>query len=529
MRGHHAVGERARRPVNLRLFFLAPLLSGALLVLGYPPFGQTWAGWVALVPLLAALEAWPERRREAWRWGYLFGLVYFGGVFWWIGHVTVAGTIALVLYLALYPALWLWWLQRRRDGASDLRARTTLRYAFAGACGWVVLEWWRGWFLTGFTWNYLGVTQHGNVPMLQLAGLGGVHLLSWLLVFAQMTAARTLWRFGAELRREIPMRPHYEFSVMMVLVAVAFAYGFRASLRPVPGEFRQLRYACVQANIPQSAKYQDQTVREILAKHVRLTEFAAASKPDLVLWPETATGQKLYYDPDFTREVFAISREADFYFLFGGGDQVPPDQFNSAFLVGPREGAVSVYHKSKLVIFGEYTPLVEYLPVLRRLVPFSVDYAFGTGPVLFALPERGVRLAPLICFEDTLPAFTRAAGRMNPDALVNITNDAWFKDSPGAEQHLANAVFRCVELDLPMIRAANSGVTCEVTAKGVVRQALADADGRRLEVEGVLNGVLEMHPSRVTFYERCGDWIVLISAAGIGMVLASRARKTRQL
>lgn len=510
-----------------RMIWLAPFLSGIALILALPPFHQGDLGWVALAPLLLAWRLSVTARKHAFLFGYLFGLTYFGGTFWWIGYVTVAGTSALVAYLAVYPALWFWLIQHWFPADQPGNSRSNLFQAAVIASLWVTIEWWRGWFLTGFGWNNLGTTQHETLPILQWAAFGGVHLISWFLAFVSAIIALALHRFEAEMRGKIPKRPHGDVALALLLVVICFAYGLHLCLAPLGEPIRSLRYACVQPNIPQSVKYQERNTSDILKKHLDLTAQARLADPDLVVWPETATGQGVFTDLELNAAVMKLSDENRFYFLLGAEDVHWPKIYNSAFLFAPHRQAFDVYHKNRLVIFGEYTPLVRYFPFMRYLVPSQIDFSSGDRPGLFDLAGLGLKTVPLICFEDSLPEFVREACRSHPDFLINITNDAWFEDSPGAEQHLANAVFRTVELDLPLLRCTNSGVTCEISPRGRVRNVLQDEQGHRVEVSGVLNGIMPIYESKPTPYQKWGDWIVLLSALLSGTVLIQSILRKR--
>ncbi|PAW79575.1 MAG: apolipoprotein N-acyltransferase [Verrucomicrobia bacterium Tous-C9LFEB] len=511
------------------------LISGVALVLAYPPFNQGWVSWVALIPVLCALRVAPELGRRPFACGYLVGLLYFGGTFWWIGHVTAPGIIALVLYISLYPAIWLWAMERWYAPRCGDGILGNVLFAFVGACLWVALEWMRGWFLTGFGWNNLGVALHANIPFVQLASLGGVYMLSWLIVFVNLCAFRTFQRVYGEISAGRPRGPLYELSLALVLAALGFAWGWRQTLIKPEGSLRSLRYAAVQANIPQSGSssgYENGvSIEENLRRHEELSLKALESKPDLLLWPEATTGLEIFLDDRLGSLVTRLSRKNEGYFLLGAEDSAPGKMFNAAFLFSPGYTGFSVYHKNKLVIFGEYVPLAKWLPVLRKLVPFGVDFSAGEKPELLKMPNLSVSLAPLICFEDTQPDFVRAAAALKPDILVNITNDSWFKDSPGAEQHLANAIFRTVENDRPLLRAANTGITCEVNQYGVVKARLTDTDlpnGRSLGASGVLNRELRWHSPRQTLYQRWGDWLPLVSALiCLGVSLPRKKTKER--
>lgn len=499
------------------------LISGAALVLAYPPFDQGWVIWVALIPMLAALRVSPVLSRHPFAAGYLVGLLYFGGVFWWIGHVTVPGIIALVMYIALYPAIWLWAMQRWFAPKFSTGVADNLRFAVAGASLWVALEWMRGWFLTGFGWNNLGVALHANVPLIQLASVGGVYLISWLIVLVNVAAFRTFSRVYVEVSAGRPRGPLYELSFALLLVAIAFAWGWRETMRRPTGSARTLNYACVQANIPQtgsSSGYKEGvSEEENLRRHRELTEIALASKPELLLWPEATTNLAVLRDEPLASMAVKFAREGKCYFLLGSSDDAPGKLFNAAFLLHPTGVDYQVYHKNKLVIFGEYVPLVKWFPFLKNLVPFGTGFTAGDKPGYFKLPTLSVSLAPLICFEDTLPGQVRAAVDQQPDILVNVTNDSWFQESPGAEQHLVNALFRTVETDRPLLRCANTGITAEISQRGVVRARLTDSGlpsgattGRSLGAYGVLSRELRWYSPRLTLYQRWGDWVPLVSA-----------------
>ena len=150
---------------------------------------------------------------------------------------------------------------------------------------------------------------------------------------------------------------------------------------------------------------------------------------------------------------------------------------------------VQIYRKVHLVPFGEYVPGRHTIPLLARVVGDQVpgDFAFGKEHTVFHLTNDKARVAPLICFEDTIGDLTRQFVLGGANLLANVTNDGWFLRSAGSQQHLANAVFRCVETRLPMVRAANTGVTCFVNEFGRITQILVDEHGSQF-TEGVLTG-----------------------------------------
>jgi apolipoprotein N-acyltransferase len=244
-----------------------------------------------------------------------------------------------------------------------------------------------------------------------------------------------------------------------------------------------------------------------------------AFKADLLIWPESAVPKMVRYDENTYRAVTGLAQSNHVWMIVSSDDAEPPgngstnpgdaDYFNSAFLVTPDGQLADVYHKRKLVIFGEYIPLVRWLPFIKYLTPITGSFASGDQPVTFELGGLKVNGAPLICFEDTFPGATRASAKDDVDFLVNLTNDGWFGDSAAQWQHMATAVFRAVENNLPLIRCANNGVTCWIDAHGRVREIFKDPTG---SVYGTGAMTVDVPVSQAgagrvpTFYHRHGDW-----------------------
>ncbi len=510
----------------------AAVVSGLLLCAAFPPWDQTWLAWVALWPVLLGVHgglgketpAWRDRR--LWLAGFALGLVFFAGTLWWIGLVTVSGTFCLVVYISLYPAAWLVWARHR--WADDFTSPGNLAAGAELASVWTVLEWVRGWLFTGFGWNDLGVALHRNLPLMQGARWGGVLLLSWLVVFVNVVGVRTAIRFGREARGRQPVRAHWDFGVAMLMVALFFAAGMHQLLRPRAGERRTLRFAAVQPAIPQSEEHPFPP-EQALRRQLDLTEQASLLKPELVLWPEAPVGVSVRLHPDYRWAFDGLTSWMPFGLLVGSLDFDDGRLFNAAMLFSPgqdRGAAPQVYWKNHLIPFGEYAPFADRFPFMRKLVPFDLDFSPGTAPSVVTLARADgspVVLAPLICFEDSLPDDARQAVRRRPevDVLVNLTNDGWFRSSPGAAMHFANAIFRTVELDRPLLRCGNTGVTAAVEQTGRIASVF---EGKGT---GILAGELEWTPAETTPYVRYGNWIVGVSLGLIGLRLwRERTRRT---
>ena len=236
------------------------------------------------------------------------------------------------------------------------------------------------------------------------------------------------------------------------------------------------------------------------------------------------------------RFVMNLAASAESDLLLGTIDEENGDVYNAALLVSDGGERVQVYRKLHLVPFGEYVPGRHRVPLLARIVGDQVpgDFKAGKEYTVFALTTGDVQVAPLICFEDTIGELTRQfvlPSETNPGAnlLVDITNDGWFLHSAGSHQHLANAIFRCVETRRPMVRAANTGVTCFINQFGRVTQMLRDETGSTF-TEGVLTGEIKAPTEHeLTFYTRHGElfakFCVVITLLAILAASAIRWRK----
>jgi len=503
--------------------WLQPASAGVLLALALPPFNLGQLGWVALIPLLFAVQACTPS--EAFRRGYVSGIVFFALTIWWIIHVTLPGMVALIAFLALYfgvGALWFAWVMQFVAGTPRPQMNSTFRNLVAatlGVAGWITLEWLRGKLpFGGFPWNFLGVTQWRAVPLIQFASVTGVYGVSALICFANFAFYFTLRRFIAQMKEPGQRRGlSWEFYAAMVLIGLVFLYGVRTVFSREPATSRRIHLALVQGNIPQTLKFEPSQKAMILERYQSLTETAMMTQVDLIIWPETATPEALRYDPESFALVTNLAVKANAHLLTGTIDVTPystnrPEAFNGAILIRPDSSLGGIYHKIHLVPFGEYVPLRKIVPFFKWLTPITDSFERGEEFTIFHLKE--LRFGVVICFEDTVPKVYRRFVQHGADFMVNLTNDAWFKDSPAAEMHLANAVFRCAETRRPLVRCTNNGVTCIVDEFGFVNPATRVTSF----TQGILICDLAVpRASGLTFYAAHGDWVVGLCAIVTGL------------
>jgi apolipoprotein N-acyltransferase len=473
------------------------------------------------VPLLFALDhAARDRRpqRGAWGTGYLFGVAFFLLSVHWIARLSdVAITvpwlkypawIAAALYLAIFPAIasaLAVWLARRGAG--------TIAGTFVPA--WVAMEVGRGSGELGFPWFQPGYTQSAMVPVLQMASLGGVTLVTaWVLLLNVL-----IWRALS------PSRGSRALFITATLLALAlpWAYGRKVLTTAAPPRGARPVIALVQGNIAGEIKWSGQHQREILDRFIELSRQAMGStpRPALVVWPETATGSYLRRQLDQTLEVARFAHD-ERVTLFSGFADYRIDSvgttryFNAAGVFYPNGEPGEVYAKRHLVPFGERMPFQWLFPQLGHIELGQAEWTPGNGSVIF--PGPGGRFGCLICFESIFPDLSREDVRHGARWLLNVTNDEWFGNSVAIGQHAAMAVFRAVENHVPLARCANTGLTIIVDAYGRVRGRLP------LLQAGVLTAELPAS-APPTPYGRVGDWPGFLALACVAVLAWPRRRR----
>jgi apolipoprotein N-acyltransferase len=536
-------------PRPLLALQLAGVAASALLLWAvFPPnrLGSDGA-WFALVPLLLVLRHCAPRRAFWLGWAG-------GGLFWlcslvWLWRLianngpwplVVLGHLGLAAYCALYLALfavavaWVWQQVRRLE---SLPTRL-LAAAVAEPLLWVGAEYLRGTLLSGFPWNPLGATQYDNLRVIQVASLGGVAAVSLVVMLGNSAAASMAERIYDTVRNRTygdpliggRLRGLETFLPLSVVIgAVLWGQARMVSWQRQGRSDPAWLVALVQPNAPCIFERDDASKAEVRETLLRLTGEVAVTGPDLVVWPETALIESLPYE-EFAVQLARDGARAAGAPLLTGAVEYHPGRgpgdagqrfHNAAWLFATNGVKLGSYHKQHLVPFGEYIPGDRWFPFLQRLSPVGFSCQPGRESTLLRIPQRPrggapsaavLVCSPLICFEDTVAPLARRAVRNGARMLVNLTNDAWFNGSIEPEQHLVQAVFRCVENGVPMVRAANTGVSAVITPLGG-RQTLM-RQGATSNFAGALPCVVpvreEVTPTRYTLY---GDWTLGCPAA----------------
>ncbi len=488
------------------------LAAGAVLVLALPPYSILPFALIAFAVLVIMLRgtSWPI----AFRLGYLFGLGQFvPGLFWitesfqveadrfgWLALPAVLGLAAL---LAVFPAV-ACALAARMD-------RAGLPLALSLATSWTGFEWLRGHVLTGFPWNLAAYTLADWLPFAQMASLVGSYGLGFLLV---LCSALVGLAFRTPDRRLQIIR----FASAAAIAVTVAGFGFaRLTLSDPPSE-RGAQIRVVQPNIAQSAKWDEGSRKANILRLLALS--ARPGDYDILLWRETAWPGFLAEDTG-ARIMLGWLLPKTAVLLAGSPErEVTSNETvyrNSVLAIAPDGSVLTRYAKHHLVPFGEYVPWRSVLP-FQRLVESLGDFLPGPGPRTLAFgphPYAGIA----ICYEIIFPGHV-VDDAIRPDWIFNATNDAWFGRSIGPKQHLASARMRAIEEGLPLVRAANTGISAVVDANG---RTLAMLD---IETAGLIDMRLPK-PLPPTLYARFGDWTVLLLVLGFWGVFGFWVRRQR--
>ncbi len=498
--------------------YLLALLSGAFLALSFPKPDLSVMAWFAFVPLLLSIARKSPAR--AFRLGMVCGLTAYGGILYWLnivmtlyGKLPWAISFSLFLVLAAYLAFYVGvvaMLVRRGEiaGISPLLSFPTL---------WVGFEYLRSFALSGFPWASLGYSQYRVLPLIQIADITGVYGLSFLIVFANVVLLRIIK--GAVMRGP-SVYPTKSAALLVLLLVLSLSYGFTRLNSVESGA--PLKVALVQGNIPQDVKWDPDFQESTVAVYEKLTREAVSDGADLVVWPESALPFYFQSGGEYTRRVESLAANLNAFMVVGSPAAEQKQEkiryLNSAFLLSPTGTVVGRSDKIHLVPFGEYVPLAKLLPFVHKLVVGIGDFSAGEGTIPLSIGKEKIGI--LICFEGIFPELSRGYVKAGSRLLVNITNDAWYGRSSAPYQHLSMTVFRAVENRVPLIRAANTGITAIIDSKGHIRGMT------QLFKETYLAGEVRFGTVEA-IYTRYGDLFAGLCLALSAVIIALPFRKKR--
>ncbi len=507
-------------------------------VLMFPPYNVGPLAYMFAAPAILwayrkppfKVYAWTVLGAQAVAWTILLA---------WLHNVTWVGLFLLGPFVGAWVGSWFLLVRalvHRMPGRSML-VRILSMLALAGA--WVLVEWTRTWFLSGFPWLTLAISQWEHPSILQIAAFTGAGGVSFVLIAMNIGVAAYAHRLMFENAAGLNRRSQ-EFFAALFLLLVCLSIHVQETYNRVHFNLPFARVGFVQPHIPQDVKWDPARATEVLGVLERTTLGLAARRPDFVLWPEAVTPMAVKGDPTVQAWTEALVRRLGAPLLLGSigvepGDDGVPAWRNGAFLVEPEEGlAPRYYTKRRLVPFGEFVPLRPVLGWLEKVVPVGGDFEAGLDPTLLIMRTPGgiVSAGPLICYEDVFPQLARRSTRAGADLLVVLTNNGWFGEGGAATQHAAHSVLRAIETRRPVLRCGNGGWSGWIDEFGSVRAVLRRVDfqdpsgasrqavSHRPADEGTIyfRGATTVDVTRDhrwvgrdSFYVRNGDWFVVAS------------------
>jgi len=436
---------------NKWLVSLLSLLCGAVSVLAFAPFGL----WMLLPLTLACFFSilfYCQSSGASFRAGYFFGVGLFGaGVYWIYFSLHLFGGVTA-------PAIW------------------------------VLFEWIRSWFLTGFPWLSVGYSTI-NWPLAGYAPVGGVFLSSLALVVCSGLLAWMICRRGV-------------LSACVGITSIAIIVGGGYALQQIEWtqivKDRTVNVTMAQGNIAQELKFQPNLLEDSINLYSELSETGA----ELVIWPESAI-PTVFTDLTDWEVAFADRMKQQGTTVISGGftsDKNFTEYYNAIKVLNGTED--QVYVKRHLVPFGEFTPFRDLISLLSNLITIPMsDLSPGTGPIK-PITVNGVNYAMSICYEDAFGSEMRAQFP-SANVLINVSNDAWFGDSTAPHQHQEIAAMRSLEFARPMLRVTNTGITSLIDYRGKVVERGPQFEAMAIDVE--------VAPREgVTPYVKLGDWLAVL-------------------
>ena len=504
-------------------------MTFGLLLCAFPPRQTPETAYFFLIPALWWLSSRPSYKSVFLSFLF-FGWLYYLTLLWWLRHITFPGLCLGSLLLSGYLVIWFlvarWLIPRALEAGFGTRLLVMLSLASV----WTVTEWARSQFALGFPWCPLSVSQWQRPAVLQISEWTGGWAISFFLVFFNICIASYLHHLLVRRRKSgrtgiaANMCPDFYVGLGFLVVMLS---PILLSPQSHQDEVPMLRAGFIQPYLldkweaGKAARHKD-TLR-------RHSHIIAATKPDVLLWPEASTPYAINEDPAWVEN---ISKKTHLPMIVGAVTKSvdPPRSYNSVCSISPERGLIRKYYaKRALVPFGEYIPKgFGWIPNLHKLVGPTGRFESGGDPRTLSLDANStgnsLKVGPLICYEDIFPHLARSTTKQGADFLFVSTNNAWFGEEGCAEQHAAHSVLRAIENRRPVLRSGNSGWSGWIDERGVRRSVMRDENGS-VYFEGAATFSISRAPSLIskeTFFSKQGDWFPYACLPLCGLVLFAK-------
>lgn len=482
--------------------FGAATFSAVLLILAFPDFDLWPLAWCALVPLLVVVAINKGRWRPFFL-GWVFGTIFFYGSCYWLTYsmIHTGGISPWVAFpllipgaalLGIFPGLFGLFMARciRKWGTPAL---------LAAPLGWSALEWLRL-QVSGQLWNAIGYSQAFRHTLIAPARWGGVYAVGALIVLVNAAIAFAL------LRRSVRA---LIVSASAVIVVLLLLFPPVVKRYTDPAQEADAVVVAIQPNVPMDLVKSNDDMKLLTAHHFEMSEAALKqiqndTKPKLIIWPESPMNFAYGGDAQLRSALASFAQQHHVSILLNSQETAPNDGiYNSAVLINEEGKLVAQYDKIRLLPFGEYVPLPEWVPGAGLIRAIVGDFTAGTNYRL--MPVGNLRAGVFICIESAYPSIARRFTNEGADVLINISNDGYLGPTAVMRQHLANAIFRAVENGRPLLSVTNTGITAFITPNGEATDMTA---GFKPEVR-----IWSLSPQGgTTFYTKHGDVFVITCA-----------------
>ncbi len=549
------------------------LFCGFVLILSFPDFELSSCAWIAFLPLLTMIASAKTNKINCFILGWIFGTTFFFGTCYWLsfamihyGGIPTPFAYLLVFlvtgFVGLFPAVFALGLKQLivKFGAISILAAPFL---------WTATEFLR-FYLTGNVWNAVGYSQAFSRLCLGLPRYGGVFLVSFVVVsFSAIVAAllttkfkflegskhKSFWmmilftlfgpiivsksflRKAEEIDKDSGVSQEIALFYCALVISVTVASLFVGSLMYRSGssssdsastDSKNVSVIAIQPNVPmEGLKYED--YERLRNHHVQLAETELKKQKTensklktIVIFPESPMNYTYAQDREFQQFLREFTRRDNVSVLFNSAEPTENGKSytNSAVLVNERGDKIAQYDKIFLLPFGEYIPFKDSLPFVDLIPPVVGNFEYGRNYNL--VPFGDTKAGIVICFESAFPNLTRIFADEGADVLIEITNDGYLGNTPVLRQHLANAVFRAVETNRPLVRVTNVGISAFIDENGNISDATENF------TEDTRTWQIKKSDGAKTFYVKYGDWFAwLCSLVSLALLFGSFKGKTK--
>lgn len=520
LRRSKSIANKEKLKLSFSQILLA-LLSGLLLALSFTVTWFSWLTWFALIPFFLSLYNYKINATNGFKLSFMFSLTYYLLLLTWLFRLHPLTWIGFseIQSILLISAGWFIFSFIESLGLSFvggiiglLKPKSLYSKILLPISLWIVIEWMQSLGATGFTWGRLAISQFENLPLIQSSNLFGSTFVSALIVLTNVVITLSILDYQ---KRKLSYKPI--ISTIIILIINAF-YGYY-SINYKVDDGREINAAVIQGNILSDQKW-DMKAIDMLNLYKGLTEDAIKQHPktNIVVWPESAITDAIDLKTMKTRRyeeilpgLMDIAKKNNIYLTTGiftikYSEDGKPLISNSIVTISPDEKLLGPYLKRHLVPFGEYLPfrnIIEVLvPSVAKMNAVGTDVFQGTDSVIMNTPLA--KLGGIVCYDSIVPQLIMSSVNDGAELLVLVTNDSWYKDSMGVYQHNAQSVFRSVESDRYMLRAANTGISTIIKPDGEIISKLDPL------VKGFIYNTVRSRNTK-TLYATIGDSIVLLA------------------